>query len=300
LLQDFRKLSVGKKIEFKVNPTPKFPATDLEHIKIDIIIDGEVVGHVHTVDYIRPDRVVNKNDNLSRNIEELVALRKAIVGGLNQDVEAKKADIERRRQEELDDELSWRSIASLEEMAKRNGLKLFKIKNYEIGTGEFDAKVANFLKPISDKINAKYDAELAALEKPQDSNKNGISESTIEKVGNGRLITEREFGGEKTTNKPTNEALPDKNLTITIADNGVIINPPKNGLILNNQKILTGTNNNFKNGIFALIPVNKTNINGFEQIVYIAAPLSPQRLNESQADSLSTLVEMFLRNYTGQ
>lgn len=78
-MQDFRRLSVGQKIEFKVNPTAEFPAEDIEHIKIDILINGEVVGYVHTTDYIRPDRVATKDDNLARNKDELIKLREAIL-----------------------------------------------------------------------------------------------------------------------------------------------------------------------------------------------------------------------------
>ena len=99
MLQDFRKLSVGQKVEFKINPTPEYPSTDVEHIKIDIIINGEVVGYVHDVNYIRPDRVVSKDDNLARNKEELIALRKSIVGEQSSDIKSKIDEIEKRRKE---------------------------------------------------------------------------------------------------------------------------------------------------------------------------------------------------------
>lgn len=209
LLQDFRKLSVGQKIEFKVNPTAEFPAEDIEHIKIDILINREVVGYVHTTDYIRPDRVATKDDNLARNKEELIKLREAIL--------------------------------------------------------------------------------------------NGLTETTLEKIGNGRLITAREFGGKRTDNIPTNDALPDKNLVITVANNGEIDkkNLPKNSLILNQKSVEQGKGNNFKNGIFALIPVNKVNDNDVEKISYIAAPLSPQTLKPEQSETITNLVEMSLRNQTG-
>lgn len=206
----------------------KFSKSDVERVPIAIFIGDEVVGYVHDIDYIRPDRVVDKDDNLARNKEELIALRKAII-------------------------------------------------------------------------------------------ENNLKESTISKVGNGRLITDKDLGIDrsdkdatqkanesskklnerlKRQNIPTQDALPDKNLIITVANNGVIDpkNIPANSIILNEKSITTGKGNNFKNGMFALIPVNKTNELGYEQIKYIAAPLSPRTLDQSQADTLSTLIEMFLKN----
>lgn len=209
LLQDYTKLKVGQKVEFKVNPTAEFPAEDLEHIKIDVVINSEVVGQIHTTDYINPNRVVDTDGNLERNITELKDLRNAILSGQ-------------------------------------------------------------------------------------------ITESQIEKVGNGRLITAREFGGNKTDNIPTTQALPDKSAIITVVDSGVIKNKPKNSIIINEGKIAAGKGNNFRNGMFVLLPINQVDEGGVTKTKYIAAPLSPMTLNDPQAQTLSTLIELFIRNRSGQ
>ena len=109
------------------------------------------------------------------------------------DIEAKKADIERRRQEELNDNSRY-IFTSSELFVDENG-DYFKIQNLENGKkrvsisdengktltvlDEYDQQVPNdaiiagglskvkdleFSNKVKDKINAKYDAELAALE----------------------------------------------------------------------------------------------------------------------------------------
>jgi len=208
ILQDYTKIKVGDKVTFKVNPTAEFPAEDLGHIKIDVYINGEPVGQIHTTDYINPNRVVDTDGNLERNITELKDLRSAILSGQ-------------------------------------------------------------------------------------------IKDSQIEKVGNGRLITAREFGGNKTDNIPTVQALPDNSVFITVVNSGSIATKPKNSIIINEGKIATGQGNNFRNGMFVLLPINQST-GGTNATKYIAAPLSPMTLNESQAQTLSTLIELFLRNQSSQ
>ena len=87
---DFKKLNKGDKITFEVvyddafMPGKSYTDEELtDFVTISIKKDGEIVGYVHKIDYIREDRIIKTdsdgNDNLERNKEELRRFRSFII-----------------------------------------------------------------------------------------------------------------------------------------------------------------------------------------------------------------------------
>ena len=91
------------------------------------------------------------------------------VGTSVADIEAKKADIEKRRQDDL--------AKPIEKITDPND-PFFEVGTWSIYGGEFQGKTKQ---EVIDKVNAKYDAELAALEQPVADKKADI-ESKIKKL----------------------------------------------------------------------------------------------------------------------
>lgn len=120
--------------------------------------------------------------------------------------------------------------------------------------------------------------------------------SEVEYRGNGKLIGKKTKDGKlNTEQRPTTEAFPDSSLVITISDEGKLDKRKlKAGTYeIINEDSVAKSKNSIQNAPYALLPVNK-NSEGKTQ--YIAVPLSPRKLSDSNPEvvkTLSTLIRMY-------
>jgi hypothetical protein len=120
--------------------------------------------------------------------------------------------------------------------------------------------------------------------------------SEVEYRGNGKLIGKKNKEGKiNTEQRPTTEAFPDNSLVVTISDEGKLDKRKlKAGTYeIINEDSIAKSKTSIQNAPYALLPVNK-NAEGKTQ--YIAVPLSPRKLSDSNPEvvkTLSTLIRMY-------
>lgn len=125
---------------------------------------------------------------------------------------------------------------------------------------------------------------------------NKIFNSEVEYRGNGKLIGKKNKDGKiNTDQRPTTEAFPDPSLVVTISDEGKLDKRKlKSGTYeIINEDSIAKSKSSIQNAPYALLPVNK-NSEGKTQ--YIAVPLSPRKLSDSNPEvvkTLSTLIRMY-------
>jgi len=76
ITSNFRKLKVGDEIDFVVEESDKFKSDNIEMVPISIKRNGEIIGYVHTIEYMREDRIAGVIED---NKEQLIILRTHII-----------------------------------------------------------------------------------------------------------------------------------------------------------------------------------------------------------------------------
>lgn len=116
--------------------------------------------------------------------------------------------------------------------------------------------------------------------------KNNGFKTTISKISNGHLIK-----SEKNQIQSFNDAFGDKSIHVTVTHNDKILGIEKAGI--NHVDVINGTNlkPTINNKIVALLKVKNK---------FIAVPLLANQLKESQAQTISKVVDLFIRNITGE
>ena len=121
--------------------------------------------------------------------------------------------------------------------------------------------------------------------------KNNKTSTTVSYRSNGKLIKIDNLDPHKV--KSTNDAFKDKTLNVTVLSAGSVTEP--NGFIGN---ILNKISKNIQEGIVALIPVNQDQKTKVTK--YIAVPLSPIKLQAQYVESITTIMDLYMRNLTGE
>ena len=116
--------------------------------------------------------------------------------------------------------------------------------------------------------------------------KNGGFKTKVSKISNGHLIK-----SEKNQIQPFNEAFADKSIHVTVTHNDTILGIEKAGI--KHEDVINGKNlkQTINNKIVALLKVKDK---------LIAVPLLANKLNSSQSQTVSKVVDLFVRNITGE
>ena len=119
--------------------------------------------------------------------------------------------------------------------------------------------------------------------------KNNKTSTTVSYRSNGKLIKINNLNPNDV--KLTNEAFKDKLLNVTVLSAGSVTEP--RGFVGN---ILNKVSKNIQEGIVALIPVNQDQKT--KSTKYIAVPLSPIKLQAQYVESITTIMDLYMRNLT--